>query len=155
METNTMTSSTTKSNGYYSNVPTFEERNELGKDAFLKILVAQLKHQDPLEPLQDKEFISQMSQFSSLEQMTNLSTSMNRFIDFQLSGLITQQSHLIGQTVHWSEEVDGMETSDKGIVQAVSMKDGDIFVELDNGLKVPVEFIYRVEKAVDENHDAV
>lgn len=150
MNTDTTVSSSTKSNGYYNNVPTFEERSELGKDAFLKILVTQLKHQDPLEPLQDKEFISQMTQFSSLEQMTNMSTSMNRFMDFNLSGMITQQSHLIGQNVYWSEEVDGMETSDKGIVQAVSMKGGDLFVELDSGLKVPVEYIYRIEKVGDE-----
>lgn len=149
MSTDTTTSSTTKSTGYYSNVPTYDDRSQLGKDAFLKILVTQLKHQDPLEPLQDKEFISQMTQFSSLEQMTNMNTSMNRFIDFQLSGLITQQSNLIGQNVYWRETSDGVESSDKGIVQAVSLKGGDFFAELDSGLKVPIEFIYRVEKVVD------
>jgi flagellar basal-body rod modification protein FlgD len=148
MSTDT-TLSTTKSTGYYSNVPTYEDRSQLGKDAFLKILVTQLKHQDPLEPLQDREFISQMTQFSSLEQMTNMNTSMNRFINFQLEGLITQQTHLIGQTVHWKENTDGVEMSDKGIVQAVSLKDGEFFAELDSGVKVPIEYIYRVEKVVE------
>ena len=49
---------------------------ELGKDQFLQILVTQLRNQDPMQPMQDKEFISQMAQFSSLEQMMNMSIAL-------------------------------------------------------------------------------
>lgn len=50
--------------------------NELGKDSFLQILVAQMSNQDPLSPTSDTEFIAQMAQFSALEQMQNLNSAM-------------------------------------------------------------------------------
>ena len=56
---------------------------DLNKDDFLKILITQLQHQDPTAPMDDKEFIAQMAQFSSLEQMTNMSAGFQK-----LSGLL-------------------------------------------------------------------
>src|SRR3954467_10904759 len=44
----------------------------MGKDQFLKLFVAQLQHQDPMNPMQDGEFMGQMAQFSTLEQITNV-----------------------------------------------------------------------------------
>ena len=51
--------------------------NELGKDAFLRLLIAQLSNQDPLNPMSDTEFIAQMAQFSALEQMTNMTKTLD------------------------------------------------------------------------------
>lgn len=48
----------------------------LGKDSFLKLLITQLRNQDPLNPMEDKEFIAQMAQFSTLEQMQELNKNI-------------------------------------------------------------------------------
>ncbi|HAE37575.1 MAG TPA: flagellar biosynthesis protein FlgD, partial [Candidatus Riflebacteria bacterium] len=55
-------------------------KSELGKNDFLKLLTQQLKNQDPMNPMQDMDFIGQMSSFSSLEQMMNMNKSLESFI---------------------------------------------------------------------------
>lgn len=54
-----------------------EPKTRLGKDDFLKLLVVQMKHQDPLQPMKNTESIAQMAQFSALEQMVKVGKSMD------------------------------------------------------------------------------
>jgi flagellar hook assembly protein FlgD len=56
--------------------PTTAPQKTLGQDAFLKLLVTQLQHQDPTQPKNDTEFIAQLAQFSSLEKLTEISASI-------------------------------------------------------------------------------
>ncbi len=68
----------------------------LGKDDFLRILLTQLTHQDPTAPLEDKEFVAQMAQFSTLEQMTNMSAEMAKVFAVMAK---SQAIGLLGKTV--------------------------------------------------------
>lgn len=85
----------------------------LGKDDFLELLITQLRHQDPTNPMKDKEFISQMAQFSSLEQMTNMSENFK-----ELSGTLNQGNalNLLGKQV----TVRQGESKVEGVVKEVT-----------------------------------
>ena len=68
-----------------------QRRNDhLDKSSFLKLLIKQLEHQDPLQPVSDREFIAQMAQFSSLEQMQNVAKSMDSMKSFQANFLLNK-----------------------------------------------------------------
>ena len=86
---------------------------ELGKDDFLKLLITQLSNQDPTAPMENTEFIAQMAQFSSLEQMTNMSTGFTHLANM-LSG--SEAVSTIGKTV----ELTSGENVVTGQVQAVT-----------------------------------
>jgi flagellar basal-body rod modification protein FlgD len=85
----------------------------LGKDDFLKILITQLSHQDPTAPMEDKEFIGQMAQFSTLEQMSGMASDFNR-----LANLLTgsEATSALGRSV---EILEGDRVV-QGMVRAVT-----------------------------------
>src|SRR3954452_7598213 len=91
----------------------------LGKDDFLKLMVAQMKNQDPMNPADDKDNIAQMAQFSSLEQITNLATATQ---DLANKMALTQNIGLLGHTVTYPG-ANG--TAVSGTVDAMNLeKDG-------------------------------
>ena len=92
-----------------------QDQTTIGKDDFLKLLVGQLQHQDPLEPSQDTEFIGQMAQFAALEQESNTAKSTSEISD-QLGR--TGALGLIGKTVSYTAEDKSIKT---GVVQQVDI----------------------------------
>jgi flagellar basal-body rod modification protein FlgD len=99
-------------------------KKELGKDAFLNLLVTQLRNQDPLKPMEDHTFIAEMAQFSSLEQMQNLNKMLEAQNQF---AALSQASNLIGKEVVLLPPGDGAQTV-KGEVTEVRQQEGGIKV---------------------------
>ncbi len=98
-------------------------KNDLDKQAFLKLLVAQMKYQDPMEPTDNTEYVSQLAQFSSLEAMNNMSQS----VDLQ------RATGLIGKVVTASktDSVTGVVTETTGSVQFVSQSGSKTYLTID------------------------
>ena len=90
----------------------------MGKDTFMKLLVAQMRQQNPMEPTDDKEMIAQMTQFSQLEQITNMATAN---AEAASANKMTQAVSLLGRTVTYLD-ADGAKQT--GTVEQVSMVDG-------------------------------
>jgi flagellar basal-body rod modification protein FlgD len=119
-------------------VPGSGSGSELGKDDFLKMLVAQLQHQDPMNPMNDMEFIGQMASFSSLEQINNLAAANERMADAMGSNTAIG---LIGRTVTWTDESDQTRT---GVVEKVTTAGGKPLLTVDGVDGVELSVITQV-----------
>ena len=109
---NTSSTVNTSASATSTTTATTKKDTSLGKDDFLKMLVTQLKNQDPLKPMDDTAFIAQMAQFSSLEQMQNMNSAT----------LSTQANGMIGRNVTWT---DADNVSQTGKVKAVTYTTGN------------------------------
>jgi len=120
---------------YGSKVEARKPGQELGKDEFLQLLVAQMRNQDPLNPASDTEMMAQMAQFSLLEQMKALNQSF----------MSAQAFQLIGKTVYAEsyQEHSGGVMPVYGFVDRVSLRDGRIMLGV-NGAEVPLEDVREV-----------
>ena len=113
--------------------------SSLDKDAFLKLLVTQLKYQDPSKPMDDTQFISQMAQFSSLEQMQQMNagfttmaqTSSSGFDSMTKSSSTTQSLSLIGKKIDYIDPNDSTKTL-SGTVDKVTFSSGVPSLEIGN-----------------------
>ena len=113
----------------------------LDKNDFLKILITQLSHQDPTQPMDDKAFIAQMAQFSSLEQMTNMSDGLAKVATLVAK---SQAVGLLGNAVDIS---NGAETV-TGTVEAVT--GGDYPQLLVNGQYYDYSQVQKVKTSLKE-----
>ena len=101
-------------------------KKELGKNDFLLLFTTQLRAQDPLKPMDSTEFTSQMAQFSSLEQLTNINTNLNNLLLFQNSLQNVSATSMIGKRVTLSN--DEVHT-----VAGVAFDNNLTYLKLDNG----------------------
>jgi flagellar basal-body rod modification protein FlgD len=112
-ETARLVDAENKKLSYQLNQKTTLPNQSLGRDDFIKILLTQLAHQDPTAPMEDKEFIAQMAQFSSLEQMTNMAADFAKMARLLK---VTEASGALGKAVELNLEDETVQ----GVVQAVT-----------------------------------
>ncbi len=132
MENNAAAVNNSAKNNNITNALNAVKRNKsvqdnMDKDAFLKLLVTELRHQDPTQPMENKEFISQMAQFSALEQMTNVNKSIQVLTKTSRSG---EAYSLLGKTVKAFDPVSGIKI--EGVVTSMFYKNDDIRLVVNN-----------------------
>jgi flagellar basal-body rod modification protein FlgD len=108
------------------------DKNELGKNEFMELMIAQLKNQNPLKPQENGEFISQLAEFSSLEEMQKLSGSVDDVVSQFRSTQALQASAMVGRTV--------LAPSQIGILGPEGQISGNVEVPASTaGLRVSIE----------------
>lgn len=115
-----------------------EANDGLGQDAFFKILITQLQNQDPLNPMEDRDFIAQMAEFSSLEKTEKLYSLLE---DKLSSNQVIDNSNLIGKEI--TANVEDVQLT--GVVDAVKSQGEQVFAVLDNGSEVDITYITQVK----------
>lgn len=98
--------------------------NTLGKDDFLSLLAVQLQYQNPLEPMSDTDFVAQLAQFSSLEQLQTMADSLSSMTSYQYYSLT-------GQYVYAEVTLDtGESVAVRGVVDRVIISDGKAYAQV-------------------------
>lgn len=101
-----------------------ERRLDLGQDAFLKLLLTQLKYQDPMEAMDDREFMAQLAQFTSLSELQKLNQAVSELASVQsLNGA----SALIGKRV---SALDSSGQPLSGTVEAALLREGEVYLRV-------------------------
>jgi len=118
------TSSVAMATTQTSQTTTADERMGISRDAFMQLLLAQMRYQDPLSPMEDRDFIAQLAQLNTLEQLEQLNESLATFMGQQS---LLRGAELIGKTIRGTtaqgEYVEG-------IVVAVRASGADVVVSL-------------------------
>lgn len=144
------------------------DNSVLGKDAFLQLLVTQMRYQDPLDPQDNSDYLAQLAQFSALEQMTNVSEgleSLSQVVgNIDTSVLVGQLSSMIGKDIEWEYSTSSKDEegnlvvnsgSYTGKVTGVSIASGSptIIAERENGeiYEVPVGNVLTVAGTTAES----
>ncbi|HHY40754.1 MAG TPA: hypothetical protein GX502_05825 [Syntrophaceticus sp.] len=132
----------------------YSYNNSLGKGDFLKLLICQLKQQDPLEPVKNTEFLAQMSQLTSLETLQDLNKKMEQLIALQQLAWeqqeIAHSANLLGRVVEAVNPEDGKVITGK--VLGFYQNKGIIYLQLENKA-VPIYWVNKVSVASQEGKD--
>ncbi|MHC4944469.1 MAG: flagellar hook assembly protein FlgD [Planctomycetota bacterium] len=137
--------------GITENVPGSRNPQELGKNEFMTLLVTQLQNQDPFEPVENTDFITQLAQFSTLEQAEQTTENLGLLADYQQSTFqlisLTEGANLIGKEVtYYNPELD---QNMKGVVESLDVVDSSVTLRI-GGYVVPLGYVLQVAESTGE-----
>lgn len=107
------------------------------RNEFLTLLVTQLRHQDPLEPVQQQDFLSQLAQFSTLEGIEGLNSNFSAMLAMQQ---LTQGAQLVGRAVVFN----GPSGLEQGTITSVLLDDDQLSVVIDGGTVVSLDQVREI-----------
>jgi len=149
-----LTGLTTDTNSFSTSAQA-PDTKELDKDAFMELLVQQMKNQDPMDPQSNDQFIAQLASFSSLEQMQNMNDNILTMAILQdnnaLMSQLTTGSSLIGKEVTWTDPTSGI--TQTGTVDSLKVQEGISFLDI-GGTQVPLQTITQVAESVGSSDGA-
>ena len=117
------------------------KKMELKTDDFIKLMVTQLQHQDPMEPAKNQELLAQMSQIGQLQSSTTMQEMLK---GLSLQNQIGSSGQLIGKMVSGLDAQDEQAT---GLVSSVRVRDGQVYLELDNGKTLRMDRVTAIAPA--------
>lgn len=117
-----------------------ESKNSLEEADFVKILVTQLKNQDPTKPVEDKEFIAQMAQLTQIKQLNKIETTLK---DLTIAFSTNTAYGLIGKEIKWLDNVTGEERSGK--VEGIRISDNGVFARVNDTSLVDIKHIVEIK----------
>jgi flagellar basal-body rod modification protein FlgD len=109
------------------------KKKQLNPEDFIKMMLTQLQHQDPMQPAKNEELLAQMSQIGQLQSSNTLQESLKSLV---LQNNIGSAGNLLGKTVQ------GLDTDNKpivGVVNSIKVVDNKVQLELDTGKQLPME----------------
>lgn len=129
----------------------------LGKDDFLKLLMTQLQNQDPSSPMDDTQFIAQMATFSSLEQMTNINSTLESFMKMQQQSNLMSYNQFVGKDITWHTITEGKDGDSiikegTGSIASIQFKGDTVQFILEDGMKLEPGNISEVKQKNSTNN---
>lgn len=116
-------------------------KNVLDETDFLKILTTQLKTQDPTNPVDDKTFISQVAQITTLKELNTLN---NNILSLVSQNAINSSLSMISKSIEWLDSETGVSHTDK-VVSVRLSSDGEVFLRTEKGYLVSLKQVMEVK----------
>lgn len=123
-----------------------EVKGAMDKDDFLLLYIEQLKNQDPMEPMDSSQMAAQFSQFSTVEQLINMNSTMEKMMSLQLGNAVGYIGFEVTYSANTIDDQGNVIAEEKtGIVKSISHKNGSVVLKMMDGSEAEISKIISVQ----------